>query len=62
MTLVLHRPPPPLDAFIDNLWLSTDNQMDRKEAIVPSGTIEIVFNLYDDEVRIYDRRDVNCRY
>lgn len=54
MPLILHRPRAPLDAFVDFLWLSVDEQVDRREAIVPSGTVEIVVSLCDDDIRIYD--------
>jgi hypothetical protein len=49
------KPGPPLSDFIDNFWLYDDyappQHMDR---ILPSGTIELVINLRDDEFRIYN--------
>lgn len=40
---------------IDRLWLYTDYSTPCfKERIIPSGTIELVINLNDDELRIYD--------
>ena len=55
---MLHRsyiPAPPLGNFVDNFWFF-DHYVspNLKECILPSGTIEMVFNLRDDELRIYD--------
>lgn len=49
-----HSPSPPLDNFVDRFWLCTDGQSNRRERILPSGTIELVINLKDDEIRIHD--------
>ena len=49
-----HSPGPPLSEFVDFFWLAADGQADRKERILPSGTIELVLNLRDDEMRIHD--------
>jgi hypothetical protein len=49
-------PAPPLCDFIEDFWLYRgDRPAHLKERIVPSGTIELVVNLRDDEFRIYDR-------
>jgi AraC-like DNA-binding protein len=50
-----YAPGPPISEFVDYFWLFEGGQTARKERIVPSGTIELVINLHDDEVRIYDR-------
>src|SRR5215467_2327810 len=51
-----YRPFPPLSQFVENLWLYSGFDSPRlKEAIFPSGTFELVFNLRDDEIRIYKR-------
>ncbi|HEX7186521.1 MAG TPA: helix-turn-helix transcriptional regulator [Thermoanaerobaculia bacterium] len=47
-------PAPPLRDFIDRFWLCSDAPPHRRERILPSGTIELVINLRDDEIRIYD--------
>src|SRR5262245_63784616 len=47
-------PAPPLCEFIDRFWLCSDKPPHPRERILPSGTIELVFNLCDDEIRIYD--------
>lgn len=49
-----YRPGPPLNEFVDRFWLAKQAQASRKGRILPSGTIELVANLRDDEVRIYD--------
>ncbi len=49
-------PGPPLSAFVEDFWLYEDYRPRHlRERILPSGTIELVINLRDDELRIYDR-------
>lgn len=55
MFYLTHAPGPPLSEFVEYFWLFEGGQTPRKERIVPSGTIELVINLRDDEVRIHDR-------
>lgn len=50
-----HVPRAPLSAFIERFWFCTD-ALARRERILPSGTIELVINLAESEVRIDDRR------
>ncbi|HEV2615170.1 MAG TPA: AraC family transcriptional regulator [Candidatus Acidoferrales bacterium] len=48
------RPIPALSDFVENLWLYKGFASPRlKERIFPSGTFELVINLRDDELRIY---------
>jgi AraC-like DNA-binding protein len=56
MTMFYHSytPGPPLGDFISRFWLCSDTPPHSRERILPSGTIELVFNLCDDEIRIYD--------
>lgn len=49
-----YRPVAPLDEFVDFFWMIADGEMDRRERILPSGTSELVINLHEDQVRIYD--------
>ncbi|MEX2138020.1 MAG: helix-turn-helix domain-containing protein [Pirellulales bacterium] len=49
-----HEPAPPLGDFVHNFWDCTDAPSHARERILPSGTIELVVNLREDEVRIYD--------
>jgi AraC-like DNA-binding protein len=49
---LFHTPRPPLDRFVERLWLVTDGQAPRRDRILPSGTVELVVNLRDDRVRV----------
>jgi AraC-like DNA-binding protein len=50
-----YKPPRPLGDFVDDLWLYDGYaQPHLKERILPSGTLELVINLRDNEFRIYD--------
>src|SRR5215216_5685988 len=49
-----HTPAPPLRDFIERFWLCSDAPAHRTERILPSGTFELVVNLREDEIRIYD--------
>ena len=47
-----YKPAPPLGAFVHDFWLYDGYaQPHLKERILPSGTIELVINLRDDELR-----------
>jgi hypothetical protein len=49
-----YNPASPLAEFVDHLWVYKAFQIPQlKERIFPTGTFEIVFNLQDDELRIY---------
>jgi hypothetical protein len=56
-------PRTPLSEFIDDFWLYEDYEgRHLHERILPSGTFEIVFNLREDELRIYGPSDQDeCR-
>ena len=56
-----HPPAPPLDAFVENLWALHDAPPHARERIVPSGTLELVINLAEDEIRVYHANAV-ARY
>lgn len=64
MFLRTHQPRPPLDEYVDRFWLCCDTPAHPRERILPSGTIELVINLCEDEIRIYDAAhpDVCRRY
>lgn len=51
------RPSPPLEDCVDYYWYLGDSPGHGREHVVPSGTLEIVFNLHEDEIRIYDPFD-----
>lgn len=52
MELHVHTPGPALSRFIDNLWALSDAPEHARERIFPSGTIELVVNLVEDDFRI----------
>ena len=54
MSFVSYRPGPPLNEFVEYVWLIEDGQAPRLEKILPSGTIELVVNLKNDEIHIHD--------
>jgi len=60
MRFVSKKPGGPIAGFVENLWFLNDAPTHRKERIVPSGTIELVINLQEDEMRIYDPLQPNC--
>ena len=47
-------PIPPLDTFVERLWLLIDAPAYSKERIAASGTIDVGINLRENELRIYD--------
>jgi len=55
-------PRTPLHAFVEDFWLYQDYAGDHlRERILPSGTFELVFNLQEDELRIYGSSDRQYR-
>jgi AraC-like DNA-binding protein len=48
-------PPPPLDRFIERIWYCSDRPSHSRERVLPGGgAIDLVINLVDDDLRIYD--------
>jgi AraC-like DNA-binding protein len=58
MQLLRYRPQPPLADFVDQLWLSCGapppHQMER---LLPDSTMELVINLHQDRINLYDPDD-----
>src|SRR5262245_46113056 len=54
MFLRFYVPGSPLNEFVERFWLCSDAPPHQRERILPSGTIELVINLREDEIRIYD--------
>jgi hypothetical protein len=49
-----YTPAPPLLEFVEDIWLYDGyTPPHSRERILPSGTIELVVNLREDELRIY---------
>lgn len=53
MRYSVHTPSPPLSGLVGHLWSLSDAPGHERERVVPSGTIELVINLQEDEFRIY---------
>ncbi|WP_437932493.1 helix-turn-helix domain-containing protein [Sorangium sp. So ce291] len=52
----IHRPRPPLADFVDCFWLWEGYTAPApKERALPSGTLDIIINLREDCLRIFDR-------
>jgi AraC-like DNA-binding protein len=47
-------PKPPLAEFVERLWFSDDIPSHQKVRVAPTATMELVFNLDDDELGFYD--------
>src|SRR5471032_2298467 len=59
-----YRPPPPLADFVDVFWyFEGSGSAHAKERLLPTGTIELVINLGEDETRTFDPQDTKrcCR-
>jgi AraC-like DNA-binding protein len=56
-----HLPGPPLATFVECMWSLCDAPAHSTERIIPSGTLELVVNLHEDEIRIYDPDDGTAR-
>jgi AraC-like DNA-binding protein len=54
MLFLKHSPAAPIGEFVEYLWLLRDAPAHGRERIFPAGTLELVINLDEDEVRIYD--------
>jgi len=64
MAVFLQRvPAPPLSDFVAKIWLAEgDPAPHARERILPHGTLDLVINLWEDDIRVYDREDPSrCR-
>jgi hypothetical protein len=49
-----HRPGPPLDRFVDQLWYWEGAPLAHaKDRLLPSGSSGLIINLFEDETRCY---------
>ena len=57
-----YKPKPPLSKFVDNFWLYEAREAEPEiERILPTGTLELVINLRQNELLFYDaERRENC--
>jgi AraC-like DNA-binding protein len=63
MLVQAYVPHCPLGDYVEDFWLYEGYAgAHLRERILPSGTVEMVFNLREDELRIYGPLDINqCR-
>lgn len=55
MPFLRHVPAPPLSAHIDCLWFHEGpGAAHAKERLLPTGELELIINLAEDQVRFYD--------
>ncbi len=57
-----YTPGPPLCDFVELFWLyqGTPAKPHAKERLLPDGSVELVINLREDEIRVYDREETDC--
>jgi AraC-like DNA-binding protein len=60
MVYLSYTPRPPLNEYVERMWLVAGGQSPRRERILPSGTVELVINLRQDQVRIERTMDSAC--
>jgi AraC-like DNA-binding protein len=54
MTYCCHIPPTPLGHFVDRSWSCAGASPSDRARILPRGTIELVINLGEDEICVFD--------
>ncbi|MGP0066953.1 MAG: DUF6597 domain-containing transcriptional factor [Isosphaeraceae bacterium] len=62
MVFRTYRPRPPLSDFVELFWLYAGyapSHAHLKERLLPTGTMELVINLREDRVKVYDRHDTD---
>lgn len=53
-----YHPQPPLSAFINIFWLYKDyNPPHEMERVLPDGSMELVINLEEDLIKVYDQKN-----
>ncbi len=58
MVHCVYTPGSPLSDFVDKFWSEEGYAPSHaRERALPTGTTELIFNLLDDELRVFDRQD-----
>jgi AraC-like DNA-binding protein len=53
-----YNPPPPLSDFVDMFWSYEGNDPPHsRERVIPTGKMQVIVNLREDVLRVYDRQD-----
>lgn len=60
MSMLVHKPPPPLAPYVECFWRVNLRAPYRREKILPTGTAELIIN-FGAPFRLYDR-DVPARF
>ena len=60
MPYLLYRPSPPLSQFVEMFWYYEGEAggPHKKERLLPQGSSELVVNLREDEIRLYDQKNL----
>ena len=53
MRVLVHTPAPPLARFVERIWYFESALSHHRERILPSGTMQVLINLHEDELRAY---------
>jgi AraC-like DNA-binding protein len=60
MIAVQYIPPAPLSEFVDRFWYWDANTLSHaKERLLPDGSMTLVFNLGQDQIRLFDPCDMS---
>lgn len=63
MFFASHKPLPPLSDFVDVLWLYEGYDVPHeRERLLPDGSVELVINLAEDCIRVYDSHEPEKSY
>jgi AraC-like DNA-binding protein len=57
MEYLARTPSPPLDAYVKRLWYCSGALPPGSERVLPGGSVDLVVNLAEDEIRIGDPAD-----
>lgn len=60
MLFLRHIPKPPLNEFVELFWFydGFPPRAHKKERLMPTGSVEMVINLRENETRVYDPKNV----
>jgi AraC-like DNA-binding protein len=55
-----HKPPPPLDRFVEVIWVMESAAAPHpKERLLPDGSVELVFSLREETFPVYSRENLD---
>ncbi len=58
MLYIHKRPAPPLDTFVESIWLCRNDARPRMlERVLPAGSAQLIVNLAEDQTRVYQSTD-----